>query len=268
MPFALDSFTRLGFSSAWLWGVLLLSLRLGAVFLMTPIFAYSGVPMRVRAMLVLGLSVALMPMAGAPLPTRLLDHPGLLVQACFTEWALGSTLAAAILVAFAAFSTAGRLLDLQIGFGMGQVLDPGTNARMPLVATAYSQVAVLVFFLVNGHHALLRGLAYSLERFPLGQPWPLDAALEPILRQAAGLFGMAFLLAAPVVFCILLVEMVLGAIARSMPQINMLTLGIPLKILVGLATLSLWFAGIGPVMSRVYSSIYRAWDGVMAGGHP
>ncbi|MNV74630.1 flagellar biosynthesis protein FliR [compost metagenome] len=73
---------------------------------------------------------------------------------------------------------------------------------------------------------------------------------------------MGFALAAPVVFCILLVEFALGVVGRNLPQMNMFTMGIPVKILIGLIALSLWFAGIGGVMTRVYASITDTWDGI------
>lgn len=184
------------------------------------------------------------------------------MQACFLELSLGATLATGILLAFGAFDMAGRLLDIQIGFGMGQVLDPASLARAPIITTAFKQLGLLVFFLVDGHHALVRGLAYSLERFPLGQPWPLEGAVLPILKQVAGVFSLSFLLAAPVVFAILMLEFGLGVVARNLPQINMLTLGIQVKLLVGLVTLALWFSAVGPVMNRVYGTIYRTWDEV------
>ena len=66
------------------------------------------------------------------------------------------------------------------------------------------------------------------------------------------------------VFCILLVEFVLGVVGRNLPQMNMFTMGIPIKIVVGLIALSLWFAGIGGVMSRVYASIATTWDAIFA----
>ena len=245
--------------------VFLLSLRLGAALLATPILPATGIPPTVRVLLVLALAAALsFSLPGADLPYGLASHAGGLFQAALTELALGMTLALGILLAFAAFTTAGRLLDVQIGFGMAQVLDPATNARMPLFASAYNQAAVVVFFLVNGHHALLRGFAYSLERFPMGQPWPFSVALAPVAKQAAGLLGLSFALAAPVVFCVLLTEMALGVVAKNLPQMNMLTMGIPVKITVGVIAGSLWFAGMGNVMTRAYEEIYRSWGELFA----
>lgn len=256
----------------------LASLRLGAMLLLTPILASGGTPLRVRVLAILGFAAVLatgMNANGGLLPgalmARLAAEPGLLMQAAATEVAMGATLGVGIHLAFSTFAVAGRLLDIQIGFGLGQVFDPTTHASMPLLATAFSQLGVVVFFLVDGHHALLRGVAYSFERFPLGQPWPVDAALGPVLKQAAGLLGLSFALAIPVVFCLLIAEFVLGVLSRNLPQMNMLAVGIPTKVVVGLIALSLWFSGVGAVMSRVYASIFENWTGmflaVPAAGH-
>jgi flagellar biosynthetic protein FliR len=256
---------------SWLTAVLLLSLRLAAVFLLTPILAAASVPMTVRVLLVLALAAALslaLPseVVAARIGANTLGSTGALFRAGFTELALGATLALGTLLGFAAFSMAGQLLGVQIGFGLGQVIDPASNANVPVLTSAFNQISVLVFFLVDGHHALLRGLACSLERFPLGQPWPIDAALRPIIGQVTGLFSLGFALAVPVAFSLLLVELALGVIARNLPQLNMLSLGIPLKVVVGLLALSLWFGGMHGVMTRVYAGIFRTWDTVFEGG--
>ena len=161
------------------------------------------------------------------------------------ELMVGAVMGLSIMLAFAAFSVAGALLDVQIGYGIAQVLDPVTRRQIPILTSAFNQIAVVVFFLVNGHHALMRGLVYSLERFPPGRPWPFAYAMAPIVKQVAGMFTLGFALAAPVVFCILLVEVGLGVLARNLPQMNMFAMGIPVKIIVGLSALSFWMAGAG-----------------------
>lgn len=245
--------------------VFLLSLRLGAVLLMTPLLRAANVPPTARVLLVVGLAAALalgLP-ASSAVPEALAREPGALLAASIAEVALGATLALGILVAFAAISMAGGLLDVQVGFGMAQVIDPATQRQIPILTSAFNQVGVLVFFLVNGHHALLRGLAYSLERFPLGGSWSVQAASPAVMKQVAGLFTLGFALAAPVVVCMLLVDLALGVVARNLPQMNLFVVGLPVKILVGLAALSLWFGGIGEAMNRVYASIYNTWDAAL-----
>lgn len=241
--------------------VLLLSLRVAVVLGLTPVFYAMPIPGRVRAVMVVALSVVLAAGLQHETPTLVLSA-GRLIEAALVEVALGATLALGVLLAFAAFSMAGNLLDIQIGFGLAQVFDPVSNRPSLLLVSAFNYAAVLVFFLIDGHHALLRALAYSMEAFPLGAPWRADLVAGGVLKQVGGLFSLGFALAAPVVFCILLVELALGVISRNLPQVNMLVIGIPTKIVVGLAVLSLWFAGMGPVMNRVYSSIYEAWAAI------
>jgi flagellar biosynthetic protein FliR len=250
--------------------IFLVAIRIGALILLTPIMGTSSIPTIVRLLLVISLAIALSsvnPTAPPLQPDMLstgIDHPGGLLKAMATELALGVTLAAGIHLAFASFAVAGRSIDIQIGFGLAQVLDPASNAQLPILSTLFNQIGILIFFLVNGHHAIMRGIAYSLERFPTGQPWPIEVAYGPLIMQMTGVFSLAFAMSAPVVFCIFITEISLGILARNLPQINMLALGIPVKIIVGLVVLSLWFAGIGSTMTRVYDQIYRTWNVIFA----
>ncbi|MGI4850048.1 MAG: flagellar biosynthetic protein FliR, partial [Janthinobacterium lividum] len=203
--------------SAWLvssWmNVGLVSLRVAVVLALTPVLRSMTMPVAVRLLLVLAMSLSLsLVLAGTmatakpaptpPLPLAASGTPpaAALLQAALCELAIGATLALGILLAFAAFSVAGNLLDVQIGFGIGQVVDAASAHPLPIVAALFNQTAMLVFFLVDGHHGLLRGLAWSLLHFPAGAPWSLAQMDRLLLGQAAGLFSLGFALAAPVAF--------------------------------------------------------------------
>jgi flagellar biosynthetic protein FliR len=245
--------------------VLLLATRIAALLLLTPLLYAAAMPPAIRVLLALGLAcvIALPFAAGAtPLPR----DSGALFQALLREALVGATLGLGILMAFAGFAFAGRLIDVQIGFGLAQVFDPLTSTRIPVLSSAFGLLAVVFFFLVNGHHAVLRGIAFSVERFPVGQGWELSSAVEPVAREAAALFTLGFALAAPVVLGLLLVEFALGAMSRNLPQLNMLVLGVPVKIVVGLLALSVWAASFGPPAARLYAEIYRTWTAWLAAG--
>ena len=253
------------FGAPWLTAVLLLATRIAAVLLLTPLLYAVAMPGLVRLLIVVAVACVLaLPFAGQA-PVVLADT-GALVSALLREAFVGATLGLGILLAFAGFSVAGRLVDVQMGFGMAQVVDPLTRSRLPIVSAVFGLLAAVFFFLVDGHHALLRGIAFSVERFPPGAGAPLAGAVEPVVRQAGGLFTLGFALAAPIVLGLLLVEFVLGVISRNLPQMNMLVLGIPVKILVGLCALSAWAAGFGTPARRLYEGIYQAWSAWFATG--
>ena len=250
---------------AWIVTVLLLSARIAALLLMTPLLYAASMPLLVRMLITLGCAcVIALPFAGTPAATPL--EAGPLLQALLREVVVGATLGLGVLMAFAGFALAGRLVDVQVGFGIAQVFDPLTRSRVPVLSSIFTLFAALFFFLVNGHHALLRGIAYSVERFPVGQAASLDSAAEPVTRAAAALFTLGFALAAPVVLGLLLVDLALGVISRNLPQLNMLVLGVPVKIVAGLLALWAWSGTFGAPAGRLYAGIYRTWTAWLATG--
>jgi flagellar biosynthetic protein FliR len=188
---------------------------------------------------------------------------GWIVSAAAAELAAGLVLGLGLNAAVAAFTMAGRLVDVQIGFGMGQVWDPATQQHMPVVAAAFTQLALLSFFLLHADHALLRGVALSVQSHP---PGTVSQALTDPTNAARLLtqtFSLGFAMVAPVMFVLLLVEFGLGVLARNLPQMNMLVIGVPVKTLVGVAALaSFSLAAQGP-MARAYTAAFdfvgRAW---------
>lgn len=244
--------------AAWITTVMLLTVRIAAILLLTPVLYAVAMPLPVRVLVVVALAcVVALPFGGAS-AVQVPDRTALLA-AVLREAAVGATLGLGILMAFGGFALAGRLVDVQAGYGIAQVFDPLTRARVPILSAVFGLLAAVFFFVVDGHHALLRGIAYSVERFPIGAGWPQGAAAEPVARQAAGLFTLGFALAAPIVLALLLVEFVLGVVSRNLPQMNMLVLGIPVKILAVLLALSVWAGGFAAPARRLYAGIVDAW---------
>jgi flagellar biosynthesis protein FliR len=242
----------------WLLGVVLLATRVGALLWLTPVLSAEAVPAPARLVIVAAIAVALAPVA-APLGAAGLT-PGALLMAMTSEFALGATMALGLLLALSAFSVAGALLDVQIGYSMARVYDPQTRQQVSLLNAAFTQLAVVTFFLTDAHHAALRALAASLDRFPLGRPWVLEAAFAPVIKQVTSLFVLGFAIAAPVVFCLLLTELALGVLARNLPQMNMFAMAMPIKVVVGLAATAVWFSAGGHLADRVFNSALETWS--------
>src|ERR1041384_976467 len=197
---------RISTDIAWLLTTALVALRLGVALLVTPLLAFGGVPARFRAILVLSLAALLVSATGARPAGEVHDVAAFAGMAA-SETVLGALLAFGVLAAFAAFQLAGRLLDLQLGFGVATLIDPATRGHAPLLGTLLWMAAVALFFATDGHHALLRAFALSLQSAPPGRPLG-ELELVPLLAQFGLMFSFALAIAAPVVIVLLLVDTV------------------------------------------------------------
>jgi flagellar biosynthetic protein FliR len=247
----------------WLLATALVSVRLGMVMLMTPVFSLIGLPVNVRVLLVLSLSVSLVSGLGAEVIAATPTSAGAFAIAAGGEFVVGALMAFSLFAAFAAFQFAGRIMDVQLGFGVAALIDPATENQAPLLGTILNMAAVLTFFLVGGHHLLLRGLAFSLQQIPPGSTLaPLR--VEPVIAQFGAMFIYAAVLAAPVMTVILLVDIAMAMMARTMPQMNVFIIGLPLKIFVGLVVLALSLGMIAPAFSLVFDGIFANWQALLA----
>ena len=246
---------------AWAMSVYFLFLRLGVLLVLTPIFSSLSGLVTVRVLFTVAISVALV----SGLDLRMTAVPaslGPVIASSALELVVGAAMAFGVFAAFGAFSVAGKLLDIQTGFGIGSVFDPVTRAGAPLFATILNLLAVAVFFGMEGHHAFLRGLAFSVQEVPPGSGFSAFS-IEPVVRQFGLMFSLAVALIVPVIFCLFLVEAGLAVVSRVLPQMNVFVVGIPVKIVTGIALLAVTTGYLGPVMGRVYASIFTYWEQVL-----
>lgn len=244
----------------WTMAMLLMWARLGALLTLSPLAQAVKAPPAFWVLFTLVLSGSLCAALGlrVPVPAGVAGLSTLLLG----EAALGTLLGFSLHAAFAALAMAGRLLDLQMGFGMAAVLDPVTRVNLPVMGVALSLLGMSVFFGVDGHHALLRGIAQIAQWVPPGALWRLpDASM--LARAMGATFSMAIVVVAPVLFMLLLTELVLDVASRVLPQMNMLFIGMPVKVLVGLSTLAVAAPGLAPALRRVYASVFDFWLGVL-----
>lgn len=253
---------EINFDPVWALAVFLVSVRIGALFVMTPVLAGLRGLVTVRVLLTLSLAALLVSGLGVS-PRGVELAPGPIIVAAMAEVMTGAVMAFGVFAAFAAFSLAGKILDVQSGFGMGSVYDPVTSAGAPVFATMLSMVAVVAFFSTDAHHALLRGIAFSLTEAPPGAGF---IALRPdaVVRQFGLMFSLGVAVIAPAMIGLLLVEAGLSVVSRVLPQMNVFIVVIPAKIIAGIAIFALSVTALGPVMQRVFASIFTFWEQVLA----
>jgi flagellar biosynthetic protein FliR len=246
----------------WVVSILLSSLRVGAVLVLTPLMTFATTPASFRILFVVAFSALLVSAPMIPPAPGMPAVDGLLLPA-LGELLCGAVLAFGLLAGFAAFQFAGRILDLQLGFGVAALIDPTTRTQVPLLGTLLYMAAIIAFFAIDGHHLVIRALAHSFTRFPPGSGL---AAFDigAVVTQFGLMFSFAAALAAPVMFVLLLVDVALAVMARTMPQMNVFFLSLPLKILIGLLVLVLSIRFMGPVAARLFESIVRHFERVLA----
>lgn len=244
--------------TAWVLGTLLVALRLGALLALSPLFSLGRPPARVLVLVVFMFAAALNTVLAqyAALDIQRVDQ---LLIAMARELAVGVLMAFGLHCAFAAFSFGGRILDLQMGFGVANLINPSSHEQSPLLGFALLIAGALTFFLWDGHHWLARGLLQSYGWFPLAAP--LGAiALAPVLQQFGLMFSLGFALVVPVVAFLLLIDVAMAIAARTMPQMNLFMLSMPVKILVGLSVLAASAPLLKGLFNQIFVSIFHYWQ--------
>jgi flagellar biosynthetic protein FliR len=211
--------------------------RVGAVLAVAPPFAAVAVPVRVRALIAMALTVGLLPSVtnhATPQPLA-----GLAIGVA-GEALIGLAMGMSLALVFTAAQWAGELITQQMGLSLSEMYDPraaGGGGAGGTLGQAYWLLAIVVFMGANGHHALLRGIVASFDAVPvmtLSAGAPIVSLMVGLLQSATGL---AIQLAAPVFVTMLVVDLAIGMVGRTMPQLGMMTAGVTARSVAGLIVL-------------------------------
>jgi len=166
----------------------------------------------------------------------------------------------------AAVQAAGSFIDFQMGFAIANVIDPQTGAQSPLIGQYLYMFTLLLLLAVDGHHLLLDGIFYSYQYIPIDQALPVfgDASLiEYVLKSFSTMFVIAFQMAVPVVAVLFLVDVALGIIARTVPQMNVFVVGFPIKIAVSFIVLLIVMSVIFGLIQNLFETTAHVMRDVM-----
>lgn len=225
--------------------LLLMTARVSAAFVAMPFFGGRQVPVLLRLALGALVSAALLP-ASAALATSPTDGPAyaaLLVR----EVVLGLAIGFVVNLAAQAVQFAAGLVDVQVGFSFASTVDPMLGDQSALLERFYTSLAVLVFLASDAHHLFLQALSRLFDVVPVGTFGITGTTAERMVQLTGALFAAVLGLALPVVGPLLVVDLAIAVMARAMPQLNVLAVNLPAKILVGMLILGL---AMGVVVHR------------------
>lgn len=241
--------------SAQLLGWLFVLARVAGIFSVAPIFGNARVPPQVRVILSAALALAIAPIAAVPGGLTEASLP-VVVLGLVREAVVGLAIGFVATLVLSAAQIGGELIDHEIGFGLSSTIDPLTNVQMPVMAKFLQLFATLIFLVSGAHHWLIRALADSYTLIRPGSALALEALSQPMMDIFVAVFLTGLKIAGPILGVLLLCDVCLGLVARTTPQLNLLMVGFPLKIGVGILAFLVALPAIAVVLAQLMGSIY------------
>jgi flagellar biosynthetic protein FliR len=222
-------------------GLLTISVRLTGLMLFAPWFGSTVIPARIKAGLVLALTLLLFPSVGkgiATFPTA--QWPVLII----TEFIIGVGMGLATNVVFEGAQMAGEILGIQMGYSLVTILDPMSQSETKVIPLFYQSMVVLLFLCMDVHYWLLKAIGSSFLSVPPGTMHLSGLFTWAVIATGGTLFGLGVQIAAPVLSATLVVDVLLGLMGKASPQMPLIVLGPAIKSILGvlilIATLKFW----------------------------
>ncbi len=241
-------------------GFLLILCRITAFFVTVPIFSMRGVPVQFR----IGIAFFVTFLTFTTMEAVSVEMDALYILLILREVLVGILLGLVAYLFFTITQIAGSFVDMQMGFGIANVIDPMTGAQSPVLGNFTFFIATLLFLAMDGHHYLLIGIMNSYDWVPLDNALftrILEGGISSFLLETLGtMFLLAFQLVAPLIAALFLVDIALGMLARTVPQFNVFVIGLPLKILVGYLVLIIMVPGFLFLFQQLFSRLFEAMN--------
>lgn len=240
---------------------LLVLCRISAFFVVAPIFSSRSFPRMIKIGLAVFISFIVFLTIGWD--TSIAAN-GDYILAIVREMFAGLLIGYVSYIFFAIVQIAGGLMDLQMGFGIANIVDPITGVSAPMLGNLKYMLMMLVFLSINGHHYLLMAIMNSYEWLPLDNDlfhvYYQGEITEFLTRTFADTFLLALQISAPIVVTMFLTDFGLALLARTAPQYHVFVIGVPIKILVGLAIFLLLLPGFGALFQMLFDHMFAALE--------
>lgn len=239
---------------------ILVLLRVSAIVVTIPVISESSMPMRIKAALSILIALIIFPLVLPKIP-QTAEYPTLILMYRMAgEVMIGLVIGFAARLIFAGIRMAGDLIGFQMGFSIANVIDPTSSEQVSVITELQYLVAMLVFLSFDAHHVFFQAIVQSYSILnPLAFHFS-GSLMQIILSFSKEMFVIAVKLAAPIMAVMLFTNVSLGIVARTVPQINIFIVGMPLQIAIGLI-----FLGItAPMFIKLASGYFLGFEGKLA----
>ena len=220
----------------WIW--IMAMIRPGAALMAAPVFGATSVPLQVRIILSAMIGIAATNSATINLPdATLVSYTGFLF--IIGEIVCGVAIGFALQIGYSAAFVAGELISNAMGLGFASMADPQSGQSSPVIGSFLSIIAVLLLLAIDGHLMLIAIIVRSYEALPPGDAMLPPRLIMDLVEFGAMLFSMGLVIALPVGAALIIVQLVMAMLARSAPQLNLFSVGIPVAVLAGIVLLAI-----------------------------
>lgn len=242
---------------AWIGTFLWPLFRVAALVTAAPIFGARTVPMRIKLVFSLMLTLLVMPI----LPPMPVVDPisGEAVLITLNQILIGVGMGLALQFVFAMFVVGGQIIAYQMGLGFATMVDPTSGTSVPVISQFYVIMLTLIFFILDGHLVFIDVLAESFRTLPVGMDGLTREGFWAFAVWGGNMYSGAVKIALPAIASLLLINLTFGIVTRAAPQFNVFSLGFPIAILTGflimMLTLEAMSVQIGNQLAAVFEFI-------------
>ncbi|MBU5314242.1 flagellar type III secretion system protein FliR [Tissierella carlieri] len=251
----MDAVMELIFSKYQLF--LLVMVRTSGIFIFSPFFSSQNIPNIMK----IGLSFSVSLLITSTLSISPDFSNEILILLILKELMVGVIIGFISYAFFSAFYVMGQIVDMKIGFGMANVIDPQNRIQVPLMGNFYYILSFLLLMSFNGHHLIISALVDSYKFLPIGGFKYTGDTMNLLINSLSKSFEIGFKLSTPIVAIIFLTDVVLGIISKTIPQMNVFVVGMPLKVLIGLLiiliSMPIFFTVINGIFDLIVNDIYK-----------
>jgi len=232
-----------------LWALIFVMIRVGAAFIAAPVFGNVSVPLPVRITLSGAVGVLVLGTTSIQPPATIFALSTFVAVAA--EALVGLAMGFIVQIAFAAPLIAGEIIGGSMGIGFANMIDPNSGRSSPAIGQFLSILLTLLFLSLDGHLVLVDMVVKSYTALPPGAAWMNAAQLRDIALFGGYAFMAGLLLALPVGFLLLCLNLVMGMVSRSAPSLNLFSIGLPASLAVGVISLAIALPAMGDYMQVI-----------------
>jgi len=220
--------------------------RIGAFLMVMPLVGGSFVPIRVRLLLAIALTIAIAPTLPTTATQDVLSAAGLVTM--IQEIGIGVVMGFLVQLVFDAIALGGQVIGMSMGLGFAVFLDRARGVSVPVLGQLFLMVGMLVFLALDGHLAMIQLLAKSFQAWPIASQGLTVPIIAELLAWTGNLFIFGLKVALPAITALLVVNLSFGVMSRAAPTLNLFAVGFPVAMLSGFAVI---FLNMGVLVENV-----------------